>query len=75
MLATCVHHIHPIESQHTPEQMERVAYDYRNLAALCDLCHERIHRYCNRSRSKEQTKKAAKQIAENFMTTWLKGGE
>lgn len=71
-LATCVHHIRPVESQATPALMEQAAYDIHNLEALCDHCHEERHKGCNRAKSKAQTKLAAKQTAEAFMARWCK---
>lgn len=74
-LATCVHHILPVESQVTPYEMERVAYDYTNLEALCDACHEERHKHCNRRCSKNETRAAAKEIAQAFISRWKIGGE
>ena len=68
-LATCVHHIRPIESQATPALMEQAAYDIHNLEALCDHCHEERH---NRAKSKAATRLAAKQTAEAFMARWCR---
>ncbi len=42
--ATEVHHIVPIESAHTREEMEALAYNESNLMALCFECHHEIHR-------------------------------
>ena len=42
--ATEVHHIVPIESASTREEMEALAYDEGNLIALCSQCHHEIHR-------------------------------
>lgn len=39
-----VHHIQPIESGHSSEEYERLAYDPQNLQALCHQCHADIHR-------------------------------
>lgn len=38
-----VHHIKPIESGHSTEEYERLAYDPENLQALCHQCHADIH--------------------------------
>ena len=38
-----VHHIKPIESGHSMEEYERLAYDPENLQALCHQCHADIH--------------------------------
>ena len=71
-LATCVHHIRPVEQQATPALMMQAAYDWHNLEALCDACHEARHKLCDRGKSKEKTKQAAKQIAEAFMARWCR---
>lgn len=71
-LATCVHHIRPVESQGSPALMMQAAYDWHNLEALCEACHEQRHKRCNRAKSKAQTKLAAKQTAEAFMARWCK---
>ena len=74
-IATCVHHIRPVESQGTPALMMQAAYDWHNLEALCEACHEARHKMCNRSKSKEQTRLAAKQTAEAFMARWCRPQE
>ena len=71
-LATCVHHIRPVEAQCSPAMMEQAAYDIHNLEALCEACHEERHKGCNRAKSKAQTKLAAKQTAEAFMARWCR---
>lgn len=38
-----VHHIKPIESGHSMDEYERLAYDPENLQALCHQCHADIH--------------------------------
>lgn len=42
--ATEVHHIIPIESAATREEMEALAYNESNLMALCSECHRVVHR-------------------------------
>ena len=71
-IATCVHHIRPVEAQATPALMMQAAYDWHNLEALCEACHEARHKMCNRAKSKAQTKLAAKQTAEAFMARWCR---
>ena len=71
-LATCVHHLRPVEAQATPALMMQAAYDWHNLEALCEACHEQRHKGCNRAKSKAQTKLAAKQTAEAFMARWCR---
>lgn len=41
--AHCVHHITPIETATTKEEMKQLAYNPANLMALCDECHHKIH--------------------------------
>ena len=42
--ARCVHHIIPIETARTKEEMRRLAFDWNNLMSLCKSCHARIHK-------------------------------
>ena len=42
--ARCVHHIVPIETARTKDEMKRLAFDINNLRALCFACHARIHK-------------------------------
>ena len=41
--AHCVHHITPIETAATMEDMRRLAFNPANLMSLCDECHHKIH--------------------------------
>lgn len=41
--AHCVHHIIPIETAKTKEEMRRLAFNPANLQSLCDECHRKIH--------------------------------
>ena len=41
--AHCVHHITPIETAATMEEMKRLAFNPANLMSLCDECHHKIH--------------------------------
>ena len=41
--ATDVHHIKPIQSKTTIEEMTALAFDANNLMALCYQCHHLIH--------------------------------
>lgn len=41
--AHCVHHITPIETAATMEEMRRLAFNPANLMSLCDECHHKIH--------------------------------
>lgn len=42
--AHCVHHIIPIETAKTKEEMRRLAFNPTNLMSLCDECHAKIHK-------------------------------
>ena len=42
--ARCVHHVVPIETARTKDEMKRLAFDVNNLRALCFACHARIHK-------------------------------
>ena len=51
-----VHHKVPVESAHTIQEMEQLAYDWNNLQALCIPCHIKTHAE-QQSHSKEAHKK------------------
>ena len=51
------HHIVPVESAKTEEEMERLAYDVNNIELLCVSCHIKTHQEMH-SHKKEQ-------VAEN----------
>ena len=38
-----VHHIVPVESGATEDEMRRLAYDFNNLQSLCKACHSAVH--------------------------------
>ena len=63
--ATCVHHIVPIETAKTKEEMRRLAFDKRNLMALCQSCHARIHKELG-----SNTAKIVRQRAEARQERW-----
>ena len=63
--ATCVHHIVPIETAKTKEEMRRLAFDKRNLMALCQSCHARIHKELG-----SNTAKIVRQRAEARQDRW-----
>ena len=43
MAAVDVHHIKPVESAHTLEEMKQLCFDISNLQALCIPCHIKVH--------------------------------
>jgi len=51
--ATEVHHIVPIESASTRQEMEALAYDEHNLMALCSQCHHEIHQRLGKEHVKQ----------------------
>ena len=68
--ATEVHHIVPIESASTREEMEALAYDENNLMALCRQCHHEAHRLLG----KEHIKQAMEDEINNFIND-IKNGK
>jgi len=50
-----VHHITPVESGRTVEEMEQLCFNANNLQALCISCHVKVHREAraNKRRSHE----------------------
>ena len=60
-----VHHRVPVETAKTLQEMERLAYDWNNLEALCIPCHSRTHREMGKG-----TKALAKQRAQERFDRW-----
>ena len=73
-IATVVHHVVPIEDAKDIMMMERLAYDWHNLMALCDECHEIIHRSLGscKKKGKRHTKSEAQRVANDFLKRWCK---
>ena len=63
--AECVHHIIPIETARTKDEMKRLAFDVNNLRALCFACHARIHKELG-----SNTAKIVRQRAEARQDRW-----
>ena len=63
--ARCVHHVVPIETARTKDEMKRLAFDINNLRALCFACHSRIHKEIG-----SNTAKIVKQRAEARQDRW-----
>ena len=59
--ATCVHHIHPVESAATLHDMAALCYNPANLQSLCLKCHNDIHTEMG---SRSAQKQAARHKAE-----------
>ena len=73
--ATCVHHIVPIETAKTKDEMKRLAFDPHNLMALCQSCHARIHKEMGSNTAKIVRQRAeARQDrwADNLMSKFVK---
>ena len=68
--ARCVHHIVPIETARTKDEMRRLALDcgLQGLKALCIPCHARIHQELG-----SNTAKIVKQRAEARQDRWADG--
>ena len=63
--ARCVHHVVPIETARTKEEMRRLAFDWNNLMSLCKSCHARIHKELG-----SNTAKIVRQRAEARQDRW-----
>ena len=65
--ATCVHHIVPIETARTKDEMRRLALDcgLNGLMALCQSCHVKIHKQLG-----SNTAKIVRQRAEARQDRW-----
>ena len=63
--ARCVHHIVPIETARTKDEMKRLAFDVNNLRALCFACHAHIHKELG-----SNTAKIVHQRAEARQDRW-----
>ena len=66
--ARCVHHIVPIETARTKDEMKRLAFDVNNLRSLCFACHARIHKELG-----SNTAKIVRQRAEARQDRWADG--
>ncbi len=66
--AHCVHHITPIESARTKEEMKHLAFDPNNLQSLCDKCHADIHKSAGIG-----TRKLAMERAKQRQDRWMDG--
>ena len=64
-----VHHIKPVETGRTVQEMERLAYNPNNCQLLCIACHIKVHQSM-RSHTKEQVQANKKRGAER-RASWL----
>ena len=60
------HHVIPVESAKTEQEMERLAYDVSNIRLLCVDCHIKTHQEM-RSHTKEKVKENKERARRRFM--------
>ena len=60
------HHIKPVESGRTEQEMERLCYDVNNIRLLCIPCHIKTHQEI-RSHTKEKVKENKARARQRFM--------
>ena len=60
------HHIKPVESAKTEQEMERLAYDVSNIELLCIPCHIKTHQEMH-SHRKEKVKENKERARRRFM--------
>ena len=63
--AVDVHHMTPVETARTPQEMEQLCFNPANLQALCISCHASIHR-----NARSHTKAAHKQRERDRLERW-----
>ena len=61
-----VHHIHPVETAKTVQEMERLAYNPANCQLLCIPCHIKVHQDM-RTHTKEKVKENKQRARQRFM--------
>lgn len=69
-LATEAHHITPVESALSLDEMERLMFSYDNLRALCHSCHIETHK-AMRSHSREEVRRNTDRKNERFKSRYL----
>ena len=60
-----VHHKVPVESAHSIQEMEQLAFDWNNLQALCIPCHIAVH-----AEQRSHSKQAHKQREDDRLERW-----
>ena len=60
------HHIVPVESARTEQEMERLAYDVNNIKLLCIPCHVKTHK-----EMASHKKEGVKANAERRLARWI----
>ncbi len=68
--ATEVHHVTPVETVTTIEQMKTLMFEYSNLMSVCHECHKNIHAEMF-SHSKENVKRANERRTKRFTDRYL----
>lgn len=69
-LATEVHHVIPVESVTTTQQMTHLMFDFENLMSVCHDCHVDIHRDMF-SHTKDNVKKANRKRTQRFIDRFM----
>lgn len=62
------HHIVPVETATTPQEMERLCFDVNNVRLLCIACHSAIHKGKGKG-----TRKLAIERAKQRQDRWAEG--
>ena len=60
-----VHHKVPVESAHSIQEMEQLAFDWHNLQALCIPCHIKAH-----AEQRSHSKEAHRQREDDRLERW-----
>ena len=60
-----VHHVIPVESAHSIQEMEQLAFDWHNLQALCIPCHIKAH-----AEQRSHSKEAHRQREDDRLERW-----
>ena len=60
------HHIKPVESGRTLEEMERLCYDPDNVRLLCVPCHIAVH-----TEARSHSKEAHQQREDDRLSQWI----
>lgn len=62
------HHIVPVETATSPQEMERLCFDVNNVRLLCIACHSAIHKGMGKG-----TRKLAIERAKQRQDRWAEG--
>ena len=69
------HHIVPVETATTPQEMERLCFDVNNVRLLCIACHSAIHKGMGKGTRKlaiERAKQRQDRWADNLINKFIK---